>query len=492
MKRVLAIDLGASNGRAIIGKLVEDEDKYISLEEIHRFDNRAIELCGTLYWNALSIFQEIKHALQLCNDFPLDSISVDTWGVDFGLIDRYGSLLQNPVCYRDSRTEGMIDAVCQIIPEDELYQKTGIQFMALNTLFQLYYLSKERPKLLEAADKLLLMPDLFNYLLSGKMACEFSIASTTQMLNHANADWQRALLETLNIDSALLGDITPSGKVLGKLRPEIAAELGYDIDVISGSGHDTACAVIAVPTEQKDFLFISMGTWAVVGTELERPIINDLSKRYNLTNEGGYNNTVRFLKNITGLWTIQEAKRHYALQGDDYSFDDIVKMANSADPHSAFIDPNAAAFLSPGDIPQRVVDFCRKTDQTVPHSRAQILRIIYESLALKCRESIEHIAKCTNKSYDTIHIIGGGTRAEILCQMIANATAQKVVAGPIEASALGNVAVQLMTSGAIEDIAEARQIIRRSTKPKTYYPKDTTAWQHAYQHYLTILQEEAI
>ncbi len=492
MKRVLAIDLGASNGRAILGKLESTEEKYISLEEIHRFDNRAIELCGTLYWDALAIFQEIKHSLQLCNGISLDSISVDTWGVDFGLIDRYGALLQNPVCYRDSRTEGMIEAICKIIPQDQLYQKTGIQFMALNTLFQLYYLSKERPELLKAADKLLLMPDLFNYLLSGKMAWEFSIASTTQMLDHANADWQKKMLETLNIDSALLGDITPSGRTLGKLRPEIANELGYDIDVISGSGHDTACAVIAVPAEQKDFLFISMGTWAVVGTELERPIINDLSKRYNLTNEGGYNNTVRFLKNITGLWTIQEAKRHYTLQGDDYSFDEIVKMAMSAEPHSAFIDPNAAEFLSPGDIPQRIVDFCKKTNQTVPQSRAQILRIIYESLALKCRESIENIATCTNKAYDTIHIIGGGTRAEILCQMIADATAKKVVAGPIEASALGNVAVQLMASGAIKDIHEARQIIRRSTEPKTYHPTDTAAWQRAYGQYSTILQEEAI
>ncbi len=492
MKRVLAIDLGASNGRAILGTLEGDEVKYISLEEIHRFENSAIEVCGTLYWNALAIFREIKRALQLCSEQSIESIAVDTWGVDFGLIDQHGDLLQNPVCYRDGRTEGMIEAVCKVIPEGELYRKTGIQFMALNTLFQLYYLSKERPELLKAADKLLLMPDLFNYLLSGKMAWEFSIASTTQMLDHTNADWQHKMLETLNIDSTLLGDITPSGKTLGKLRPEIAEELGYDIDVISGSGHDTACAVIAVPTDRQDFLFISMGTWAVVGTELEKPIINELSKRYNLTNEGGYNNTVRFLKNITGLWTIQEAKRHYALQGDDYSFDEIVKMAMSAAPHNAFIDPNAAEFLSPGDIPQRIVDFCQRTGQTVPQNRAQILRIIYESLALKCRESIEHIAKCTNKSYDTIHIIGGGTKAEILCQMIANATAKKVVAGPIEASALGNVAVQLLASGAIEDIAEVRQIIKRSTEPKTYYPEDTTAWQRAYQHYLTILQEEAI
>ncbi len=492
MKMVLAIDLGASSGRAIIGTLDGDCAKVIALREIHRFENRAIELNGSLYWNVLALFEEIKTSLKMCGDLPIDSISIDTWGVDFGLIDHYGDLLQNPVCYRDSRTDGMIEAVCQIVPEAELYQKTGIQFMALNTLFQLYYLSTERPDLLKSAAKLLLMPDLFNYLLSGKTAWEFSIATTTQMLDHTNKSWHHTLLKTLQIDDRLLGEITPTGTTLGQLRPALASEVGRQLDVIAGAGHDTACAVIAVPSDQRDFLFISMGTWALVGSELDEPIINDMSKRYNLTNEGGYGDKIHFLKNITGLWIIQEAKRHYAAAGADYSFDDIVKLALTADAHSAFIDPNAIDFLSPGDIPQRVVDFCVRTKQTVPTSAAQIFRIIYESLALKCRQSIEQIAKCTAKDYDVIHIIGGGTKAAILCQMIADATAKPVVAGPVEASALGNIAIQLMASGAIADIAEARQIIKRSTEPKTYYPTNNAAWQHAYQHYLSILQEEAL
>ncbi len=492
MNTVLAIDLGASSGRAIIGRLKGDVGKTITLEEIHRFENRAIELNGSLYWDFLAIFDEIKQSLQLCHDLPVESISVDTWGVDFGLIDRHGDLLQNPVCYRDSRTDGMIEAVCQIIPEEALYQKTGIQFMALNTLFQLYYLSKERPDLLQNSDKLLLMPDLFNYFLSGKMAWEFSIATTTQMLEHATMSWHKDLLKDLAIDDRLLGNICPSGTLLGKLRPEIAQQTGLDLNVIAGAGHDTACAVIAVPTDKKDFLFISMGTWALVGSELDQPIINDMSKRYNLTNEGGYGNKIHFLKNITGLWIVQETRHHYKIQGDDYSFDDIVKMAMTADVHSAFIDPNAVQFLSPGNLPQRIVDFCHSTGQPAPQSHAQIFRIIYESLALKCRQSIEQIAECTGKNYDAIHIIGGGTKAKILCQMIADATAKKVVAGPVEASALGNVAIQLMAAGTIKDISEARQIIKRSTEPKTYYPTDTTAWQDAYQQYLSILQEEAI
>ncbi len=492
MNTVLAIDLGASSGRAIIGRLIIADDKTITLEEIHRFENRAINLNGTLYWDALAIFDEIHNSLQLCHDLPVESISVDTWGVDFGLIDQHGDLLQNPVCYRDKRTDGMIEAVCQIISEEALYQKTGIQFMALNTLFQLYYLSKNRPELLKNSAKLLLMPDLFNYFLSGKMAWEFSIATTTQMLEHATMSWHKDLLKDLAIDDRLLGNISPSGTILGKLRPEIAQQTGLDLNVIAGAGHDTACAVIAVPTDKKDFLFISMGTWALVGSELDQPIINDMSKRYNLTNEGGYGNKIHFLKNITGLWIIQETRHHYKTQGDDYSFDDIVKMAMTADAHSAFIDPNAVQFLTPGNLPQRIVDFCQKTGQRIPQSHAQVFRIIYESLALKCRQSIEQIAECTGKNYDAIHIIGGGTKAEILCQMIANATAKKVIAGPVEASALGNVAVQLMTSGAIKDIGEARQIIKRSTAPKTYYPTDTTAWQNAYQQYQSILQEEAI
>ncbi len=492
MTTVLAIDLGASSGRAILGRLENDDDKIITLQEIHRFENRAIELNGTLYWDALGIFGEIKKSLQLCHDLSVESISVDTWGVDFGLIDKHGDLLQNPVCYRDSRTEGMIDAVCKIVPEDRLYQKTGIQFMALNTLFQLYYLSKERPDLLKNSDKLLLMPDLFNYFLSDKMAWEFSIATTTQMLDHATIDWHKDLLSDLAIDTNLLGDICPSGTTLGKLRPAIAQEIGQDVNVIAGAGHDTACAVIAVPTEQKDFLFISMGTWALVGSELDQPIINDMTRRYNLTNEGGYGDKIHFLKNITGLWLIQETRHYYKTLGDDYNFDDIVKMAMSAKPHSAFIDPNAVEFLSPGNLPKRVVEFCQKTNQSAPQNESQIFRIIYESLAFKCRQSVEQIAECTGKDYDAIHIIGGGTKAEILCQMIANATSKKVIAGPVEASALGNIAIQMMASGAIKDITEARQIIKRSTEPKTYYPTDQTAWQNAYQQYLSILQEEAI
>ncbi len=492
MKTVLAIDLGASSGRAILGRLESNGDKIITLQEIHRFENRAIQLNGTLYWDALAIFGEIKKSLQLCHNLSIDSISVDTWGVDFGLIDCYGDLLQNPVCYRDSRTEGMIDSVCQIIPEDTLYQKTGIQFMALNTLFQLYYLSTKRPELLKNSVKLLLMPDLFNYFLSGKMAWEFSIATTTQMLDHATMTWQKEVLDDLAIDTNLLGEICPSGTILGNLRPAIAQEIGQDLNVIAGAGHDTACAVIAVPTENKDFLFISMGTWALVGSELDAPIINDMSKRYNLTNEGGYGDKIHFLKNITGLWLIQETRHHYQTLGDDYTFDEIVEMAMSAEPHCAFIDPNAVEFLSPGDLPKRIAEFCKKTNQTVPQTAAQTFRIIYESLAFKCRQSVEQIAECTGKTYDAIHIIGGGTKAEILCQMIANATAKKVVAGPVEASALGNIAIQMMASGAIKDIAEARQIIKRSTEPKTYYPTDTSAWQDAYQQYLSILQEEAI
>ncbi len=490
MNIALAIDLGASSGRAIIGRLVDDDGaKKITLREIHRFENGAIDLGGTLYWNFLGLFNEVKKSLQLCNHLPVETIAIDTWGVDFGLIDRHGDLLQNPVCYRDSRTDGMVEAVCQIVPEADLYRQTGIQFMALNTLFQLYYLAQKRPDLLANADKLLLMPDLFNFFLSGQTAWEFSAATTTQMLDHANMTWQTKLLAQLDIDQRLLGPITPTGRRLGPLLPEIVAETGSAPDVITGAGHDTACAVVAVPTEQNDFLFISMGTWALVGSELDQPIINDVSKRYNLTNEGGYGDKIHFLKNITGLWIIQEAKRYYAAQGKAYSFAEIVELAMAAPPHRAFIDPNDAAFVSPGNIPQRIVDFCRQSGQDTPQNPGQIFRIIYESLALKCRESVEQIAHCTGKTYDAIHIIGGGTKAEILCKMIADATGKTVIAGPVEASAMGNIAIQMMTSGAIADLKEARQIIKRSTEPKTYQATDTAAWQRAYQQYTTILKE---
>ena len=481
-KRVLAIDFGASSGRAILG--IFDGEK-IALEEVHRFSNDPVRVGDTMYWDVLRLFHEIKQGIvKAVQAGGFDSIGIDTWGVDFGLIDEFGCLLENPVHYRDERTKGLIEECAETVSNEEFYKTTGIQFMELNTVYQLYALKKYRPHILERADKLLFMPDLFGYMLTGKMTTEYSIATTSQMIDLKTKKWANGLLERLGIPSRLLCEIKPSGSVLGKVRDDIAAECGTgDVDVISVCGHDTQSAITAVPAESKDFAFLSSGTWSLFGTELAEPIVDEKSIAMNVTNEGGYGQTVGFLKNIIGLWLIQESRRHWNRHGSNYSYADLEKLALEAEPFKCFIDPDAPEFVPHGNIPQRVREYCEKTGQAVPESVGEVMRCIYESLAMKYRLTLDKLEDCTGKTYPAIHVIGGGTKDTLLCQMTASSTNRKVVAGPIEATVLGNICVQLLSCGAIESVEQARQIVKASENTVEYSPADADKWAEAYERF---------
>lgn len=485
MKKVLAFDFGASSGRAIIGSF---DGEKITLKEVHRFTNDPVELGGTLYWDVLRLFYEIKQGIvkaKIAGGF--DSIGIDTWGVDFGLIDKNGRLLENPVHYRDKRTSGLVEESFKSVPRQKMYDITGIQFMELNTLFQLISLKKQRPEMLERADKMLFMPDLFAYFLTGKMCSEYSIASTSQLIDINTRTWSKELLDAFGIKESLFAPLTEPGTQLGNLSKEICEECGVEsVPVISVCGHDTQSAITAVPCESGDFAFLSSGTWSLFGTELQKPIVNETSLKINITNEGGFGGTTGFLKNIIGLWLIQESRRQWQREGKDYSYADLEKLALSEEPFKCFIDPDAPEFVPQGNIPERVREFCRKTGQYVPESVGEIMRCIYESLAMKYRMTFEKLCECTGKNYPVIHVIGGGTKDGLLCRMTASSCGKTVKAGPIEATVMGNVAVQLMSDGTIGSISEARKAVAASESLKTYEPENTDEWIKAYESFVKI------
>lgn len=485
MKKVLAFDFGASSGRAIIGSF---DGEKITLKEVHRFTNDPVDLGGTLYWDVLRLFYEIKQGIvkaKIAGGF--DSIGIDTWGVDFGLIDKNGRLLENPVHYRDKRTSGLVEESFKSVPRQKMYDITGIQFMELNTLFQLISLKKQRPEMLERADKMLFMPDLFAYFLTGKMCSEYSIASTSQLIDINTRSWSKELLDAFGIKESLFAPLTEPGTRLGNLSKEICEECGVEsVPVISVCGHDTQSAITAVPCESGDFAFLSSGTWSLFGTELQKPIVNETSLKINITNEGGFGGTTGFLKNIIGLWLIQESRRQWQREGKDYSYADLEKLALSEEPFKCFIDPDAPEFVPQGNIPERVREFCRKTGQYVPESVGEIMRCIYESLAMKYRMTFEKLCECTGKDYPVIHVIGGGTKDGLLCRMTASSCGKTVKAGPIEATVMGNVAVQLMSDGTIGSISEARKAVAASESLKTYEPENTDEWIKAYGSFVKI------
>lgn len=484
-KRVLAFDFGASSGRAIIGSF---NGEKITLQEVHRFSNDPVSVGGTVYWDALRLFHEIKQGIikaRLAGGF--ESIGIDTWGVDFGLIDAEGRLMENPIHYRDARTVGLVDEAFKTMPREKLYGITGIQFMELNTLFQLISLKKYRPWMLERADKMLFMPDLFGYMLTGKMCSEYSIATTSQLIDLETKSWSEEILDSFGIKKSLFTKLVPSGTVLGELSKEICEECGVDpVPVISVCGHDTQSAITSVPCEDGNFAFLSSGTWSLFGTELEKPIVNETSLGINITNEGGFDGSTGFLKNIIGLWLIQESRRQWQREGTDYSYAELEKLALAAEPFKCFIDPDAPEFVPHGNIPERVREFCRKTGQYVPETVGEIMRCIYESLAMKYRFTFEKLRECTERDYPVIHVIGGGTKDGLLCQMTASSCNRTVKAGPIEATVMGNLAVQLMSDGSIENIGQARKIVAASSELKTFEPQNTEEWSKAYEKFLKI------
>jgi rhamnulokinase len=487
-KQVLTFDFGASSGRAMMGKF---DGSRIELTEVHRFDNNPVMLRGTFYWDAIALFHEIKQGITEARSYgEFSSIGIDTWGVDFGLLDENGDLLQNPIHYRDVRSVGMSEEMSKEISMEDLYNATGVEVLEINTIFQLYSIVKKHPELLKRAGCMLMMPDLFGYFLTGKKTAEYSVASTTQILDPAKGNWNLDLLRRLNIPVSLFPEVVPSGTVLGEVSPEICKELGiHGVKVISIAGHDTTCAVVAAPARQEDFIFISCGTWSLFGTELKTPIISDESRQHNITNEGGYNGNFMFLKNLIGLWLIQETRRQYRREGKEYSYNDLEKFSVASEPFQYFIDPNAQEFVAPGNIPERIRSYCQRTGQGTPKTVGEIMRCIYESLAMTYRYTLEQIQDCTGKTYRDIHMLGGGTKDTLLCGMTANSTGCRIIAGPIEATAMGNVAVQLIAQGDIANLAEARKVISNSFETVEYLPEDIDQWSRAYKRYRAIIEK---
>lgn len=470
MKRhVLAFDFGASSGRAMLGIRTENG---ITLKEIHRFSNDPVCLNDVLYWDFLRLFHEIKQGIIKAKEYGFDSIGIDTWGVDFGLIDKHGDLLGNPVHYRDSRTEGMQQTVFQKISKDEIYQITGNQFMDFNTIYQLLAVKEKDPEVLKSARGFLLMPDLINYFLTGERCAEYTIASTTQLLDASKRKWSERLIKEIGMKECInVNDFFPRiimpGDLVGTLRPELAEELGVpQVPVIAVAEHDTQSAMIAVPSDTEDFVFISCGTWSLMGTELKEPLMNEKSSMFDMTNEGGYEGRISFLKNIAGLWLIQECRRQWMREGQEYSYSELEELARKED-SVCFINPDAAEFVQPGNMPERIREYCRKKNDRIPENVGQIVRCIYMSLAKRYQEVLQEICICTEKKYSSIHIIGGGCQSKLLCEMTEQFCNCKVIAGPVEATVLGNVMVQMIASGTVQDLKEGRSLITDYTKKES-------------------------
>ncbi len=480
MNRVLAFDMGASSGRAMLG---EFDGEKIKITELHRFQNDPVQVFGTLYWDTLRLFFDIKKGISAAvHAGGFDSLAIDTWGVDFGLIGGDGQPVSIPVHYRDNRTDGYRDFA---VPTDDMYMSTGIQDMQINTVYQLDYLVKHKPEQLEATDKMLFTPDLLNYFLCGQKKTEYTIASTASLLDAKKRDWDWELIDKLNIPSNIFCDIVMPGTQCGVLTEEIQEELQAPAaKVVCIGSHDTASAVASVPTQEKDFIYISSGTWSLLGTETPEPIINEKALKYNCTNEGGVGGMIRFLKNIMGTWLIQESRRQWIREGNEYSFGELEGMARECEPFRCFIDVDHPDFIKAGNMPRRIKAFCERTGQYVPQTPGEVVRCIDESLALKYRYAISCIADCTGREYKTINIVGGGVNSKLLCQMAADASGMKVIAGPSEATVFGNVAVQLMAQGVLKDLAEVRRVVANSVETEEYLPVGTEKWDGAYKKFI--------
>ena len=484
-KKVLAFDFGASSGRAMIG---EYDGSLINMTEIHRFSNDTVCTGGRMYWDVLRLLFEIKTAInKAVKEYKIDAIGIDTWGVDFGLLNKEGELIANPNHYRDERTVGIPEEVFETVSASELYRRTGTQTMRINSLYQLYYMAKYRPELIAMTDKILFIPDLFAYFLTGAKRGEATIASTSNFFDPYKKTWDTELLEKLGIPTRILPDLIQPGESYGMLSEELCREFDCEsVPVIAVCTHDTASAVAAAPTDE-EFVYISCGTWSLFGTELAEPLINDASEEIQYTNEGGYEGTIRFLKNIMGLWLIQESRRQWQREGADVSYADLEREALAAAPFRCFIDCDAPEFELAGNLPRRVQEFCRATGQYVPQTRGEIMRCIYESLAMKYKLNFNKLSDISGKKFAQINMLGGGIKDTLLCRLTADATGVKVVAGPTEATVMGNIAVQLIALGEIKDLKEARKIVTASTPLKIYEPDDAAAWETAFAEYCKYL-----
>jgi rhamnulokinase len=479
---VLAFDLGASSGRALIGEL---KDGRMTVTEIHRFPNDPVQTGGRLYWDILRLLHEVKQGIlkaRLAGYGDLQGIAIDSWAVDFGLIGANGELLANPYHYRDHHTDHIMDEVHAMVGgRAELFSRTGIQFLTFNSINQLFAMRKAGSPLLDQAQALLMIPDLLGYFLTGVRQSEFTNATTTQLFNPINQNWDDTLIAKLGLPRRLFTDVVQPGTIVGPLLPDVCEELGVGpIPFIATTEHDTGAAVAAVPADSGDFAYLSCGTWSLLGTEVAQPVLNERALALNFTNEGGYGNTYRLLKNIMGLWLIQECLRMWKKEGNELSYEQMVAQAEQAAPFRSLIDPDDAVFLNPANMPQQIREYCRKAGQPVPESAGEIVRCVLESLALKYRYVLECTEQLAGKRFAKLNMVGGGINNKLLCQFTANAIGRPVEAGPTEGSGIGNLLVQWLALGEIADIKQARAIVRDSFPLDTYTPHAQAEWDRVY------------
>ena len=478
----VAVDLGASGGRVVAGAF---DGRILELDEAHRFENAPVSLAGQLIWDLPRLWQEIVTGLGVVasrHGRSISSVGVDTWGVDFSFLGGDGGLLANPVCYRDGRTGGMLAAAEAIVPRSEIFAATGLQFMEINSLYQLLALERSRSSVLAAADRLLMMPDLFHWLLSGETSNECTNASTTQCFDPQAGDWAFPLLERFGLPGRIFGAISPPGTELGRLRADVAADTGLGhVRVILPGTHDTASAVAAVPADEPpssrpDWCYVSLGTWALVGAELDRPLVTAECLARNFTNEAGVGGTTRLLKNICGLWLVQQCRAAWQRAGKDWTWDQLTALAAEAPPLVTLVDPNHPSLVAPANMPAAIRELARASGEPQPATTAATVRAALESVAAAVRRTLTELDGLLGRRVGRVHVVGGGVKNPLLCQMIADATDRPVVAGPVEATAIGNLLVQLLARGGTVDLRPLRQVVRDSFEPVRYEPRDAARW----------------
>jgi rhamnulokinase len=489
-KKLLAFDLGAESGRGILGLF---DGGRLRLEVVHRFGNGPVRTLDTMHWDVLHLYSEILTGLRKCagEHGLLDSVGVDTWGVDFAFLGRNGTLLGNPRHYRDPHTEGIMDEAFKIVPRKEIFRQTGLQFMRFNTLFQLLALQRDRSPLLDVAETMLLMPDLFHYFLTGIKVNELTNATTSQMYDATAKGWAYNLVKMFGLPVNTLGSIVQPGTVLGPLRTSVAEETGVTpVPVIAPATHDTGSAVAAVPATGPSWAFISSGTWSLMGAELSAPLISEKAETCNFTNEGGVGGSIRFLKNIAGLWLVQECRRSWERAGKSFGYDELTRLAESAPAFVSVVNPDHTSFILPPSMPAALADYCRRTGQPAPVDAGAMIRCALESLALRYRWVLEKLEGMIGRRLNTIHVVGGGSQNDLLCQLTADACNRQVLAGPVEATAIGNVLMQAVGLGALGSLAEAREVVRRSFQVRTFTPRLPQRWDSPYQRFLELLARE--
>jgi rhamnulokinase len=473
MRKYLAFDLGAESGRAIVGTVA---DGRVSVQEIHRFPNRQVCTAGHLHWDVPCLFAELKEGLRRAirdGHGDVTSIGVDSWGVDFALVGADGALRELPFAYRDSRTDGVVPRVFGKMSREEIFAATGIQCVQINSLYQLYAAQADDPAGLDASVRLLFIADLFNFLFTGVQCSEYTLASTSQLLNAARREWDRELFTRLGLPLRLMAPLVQPGTIIGTVSPGILRDVGAarPVNVVAVGCHDTASAVAAVPARGDDWAFLSSGTWSVIGTELDGPLLTSDALANGFGNEGCVGGRIRFLRNVMGMWLLQQLRRQWKLEGKAYDHDDVSRLAAASGKAETVIDPEDMSFLNPPDMVQAIRAYCVTTSQRVPRTDGELVRCVLESLALKYGTVLDTLGRVTGRRVARLHIVGGGSRNDLLDQMTADVCGVPVVAGPAEATALGNILVQAMADGAVASVAEGREIIRRSFPVREFSPR---------------------